>query len=272
MKKIWISIVILILLISCENSINITPPIILIENSSPSVSDEIKIRVEEYADVDGNRINADYFDWSVEDADGHAIEDDFIDSSAIKWIPEEAGYYIIKVKIGYDKNKSITALREINVSEIVGSLMPKLAGHWKGTGTRFWDNATWGIDLYIDSTGHYHGKADFTFNPYCESGVFHSGRLDYFTDWTFDSCGIPGELPCQRLELTDVIENKGKGVVWIGSIEYNNGELANQGCNDLYIIEDLELIENGNTLYFEFNYKGTSISEEWIMKFNLTRQ
>jgi len=260
-------------LISCDKSINITPPTILIENETIYVAESINIRVEEYADIDGSIVNADYYKWSIENSEGFVIKENFKDSSSVNWIPENAGYFIIKVKIGYDNNKSITALKEVNVLENESSLRNNITGHWKGTGTRRYDNGEWGIDLYIDSTGHFYGTADFySFNPYCEKGVFNCGRLDYCKDWVLDSCGVPGEVPCQRLELTHVLNNKGFGVVWIGWITYNNGVFISQNCTDLYDIEDLQLSQDEKALYFEFNERGSNDYYEWEMKFDLIKQ
>lgn len=272
MKTKWFVLFYLILLIGCEESINITLPTILIEDISPSVFEEIEIRVEEYADIEGDRVYADYFLWSVEDNAGNIIKNDFADSSAIFWVPEKSGYFIIKVKIGYDGNKSISAIREINVNESLISLKQKITGHWTGTGTEVYYNREWSLDLYIDSSGHYYGSAEYNnFDPYCEKGVFNTERLDYFINWQWDSCGVPGEVPCQRLEINEIVDNKGIGVAWIGWISYNNGILTDQSCTDVYKIEDMEISIDGNELYFEFNNQGNDVYE-WVKKFQLSRQ
>jgi hypothetical protein len=273
MKMKWIGFFLFATLIGCEKSINITTPTILIEDVTLSVAKQVTIRVEEYADIDGSRVKADYFEWTVEDSKGTIVKSDFKDSSIVYWVPENAGYFIVKVKIGYDQNKSITALKEVNVYESTGSLKKKITGHWKGTGTRRYDNGEWGIDLYIDSTGHYYGTADFySFDPYCEKGVFNSGRLDYYKDNVGDSCGVPGDIPCQRLEINNVENNVGSGVAWIGWIYYNNGIFISQNCTDVYDIEDLVTTNEGKKLYFEFNDRGSNDYYEWIMKFDLVKQ
>jgi hypothetical protein len=272
MKRFSTILMLILFLAGCEKSINITPPVILIENSSFSVSEEIIIRVTEFAEVDGTRIYPDYYNWFIENSDGAIVGDNFKDSSAIKWIPQESGYFLIKVKIGYDKNKSITAIKDINVSESPHSLQIKIAGHWKGTGYRIY-GGEWGIDLYVDSTGHYYGTADYyDFDPYCDKGVFNTERFDFCRNGDYiDSCGIPGDVPCQRLEIHAVDDNKGFGVIWTGW-EYMYVEEYSYGCADVYDIEDLEISSDRNQLYFEFNQRGSVNYSEWVMKFTLTRQ
>ncbi len=273
MNKKLMLLLLIVTLTGCEKPINITAPTILIQNETIYVAEQLKISVEEYADIDGSRIKADYYKWSIENSQGTVIKEDFKDSSSVYWMPENNGYFIIKVKIGYDDNKSITTLKEVNVFENEGSLSKKITGHWKGTGTRRQGNGEWGVDLYIDSTGHYYGTADFySFNPYCEKGVFNCERLDFYLNGQLDSCGIPGDVPGQRLELFEVINNKGFGVVWIGWTSYNYGEFPVYECIDLYDIEDLQLSLDGKELYFEFNNRGSNDYYEWERKFDLKKQ
>ncbi len=273
MKKTWIVFLLLAALISCDKSIDISSPTILIENELLSISEQVTLRVVEYVIIDGIHLNADYFEWLVEDSEGNIVKNDFKDSSMVYWIPDSAGYFVIKVKIGYDNNKSIQAIKDVNVYETVASLKKKMIGHWKGVGTRHYDNSEWGIDLYIDSTGHYWGTADFySFDPYCNTGVFHSGRLDYYTDNLLDSCGVPDEASCATLELNEANNNKGFGVVWIAWIRYSNGILQPEHCTDLFDIEDLEISQDGQRLYFEFNDRGSDDHYEWKRKFDLVKQ
>jgi hypothetical protein len=275
MKKIVYTLTLLTFMLACKEEINITAPIILIENTSVSVLDTVIINVEQYVDIDGDRINADYFEWYIENSDGEVIADDFPDSETIVWVPQESGYFLIKVKIGYNKNKSITTIKEITVMESVASLQKKIIGHWKGTGTRRYNgvpNGNWGIDLYIDNKGHYYGQADYyEFDPYCEKGVFNTERLDFDNGNYIDSCGIPGNIPCQRLEITGIENNKGFGIFW-GGWGYVYIDQYNYNCSDVYDIEDLEISSDGKQLYFEFNNRGADDYYEWEKKFMLTKQ
>ncbi len=255
MKKISIILALVIFLFGCENEINIALPIILIENTSVSVLDTVSIKVEEYADIDGSRINADYYDWYIENSSEVIIADDFSDSSSISWIPQEAGYFLIKVKIGYDNNKSITAIKEITIWESTVSLQRKIIGQWEGKGIRGYDQGEWGIELVIDSSSHFYGTADYySFNPYCEKGVFNIERLDYYhgpingVDSYQDSCGVPGEINCEKIKIMEIGENRGKGKITVGWISVYT-DVIDTSCFDISF-ENL-IIEDDN-LYFEF--------------------
>jgi hypothetical protein len=241
----------------CDKAINIMPPAILVENSTPSASDTIEIKVVEFADIDGQEIKADYYKWLITDSDEKTIASGFPDSSVIYWTPNLSGYFLIKVTIGYDGNKSITAIREISVTESTGTLSKKLAGHWKGIGKRGYDGAEWGIDLDIDSNYSYTGTADFYgLDPGCDKGVFNIGGIYYFEEPTinqgslFDSCTVAPNLECQKIVLLEVKENKGSGKIWI-----SGGEIIKNYSNTLACFEqdfkNLNFSNNNETLNFE---------------------
>jgi hypothetical protein len=260
-----LSIVILLLFAGCESAINITPPIILTENSTPATLDSVVIKVEEYADIDGVRINADYYDWFIENSESETIKDDFPDSSVINWVPQEVGYFIIKVKIGYEGNKSITAIKEITITESTVNLQKKVIGHWKGKGVRGYDHGEWGIELVIEDNNHYYGLATYYgFDPYCEKGVFNTGRLTFYHgpvnhEGSYqDSCGIPGNMPFQKIIITGIEENKGIGKIAIGSVsiwtDYIDTSYFEMPFNNLIV--------DNEKLHFEFpdnNYSATTI-------------
>jgi hypothetical protein len=256
MKRITFLIVLIVFIVGCKNEINITPPTILTQNLSVSVFDTLSVRVEEFADIDGVRINADYYNWVIVNSEGVAIKDDFPDSSVINWMPQEAGYYLIKVNIGYDSNKSITAIKEISITESPASLQKKIVGHWKGKGIRGSDNVNWGIELFIEDNKHYYGIADFSgSNPYCERGVFYAGRIDYYHwekitgSWLWDSCGIPGNILNQRFDINQVNGNKGSGIISIGSVQiYDDGRIDTSS----YDIPFVNLIIDNKNLHFEY--------------------
>ncbi len=278
MKFKFIVLLFSLIILSCESSINIIPPTILIENTSPSVLEEIKIVVKEYGDIDGVRIEADYFEWTIEDFENNLVKNDFSDSSTVYWTPEKAGHFIIRVRIGYDSNKSITAVKGITVTESPISLMTKIKGHWIGTGVsqdqKEWgiDIQEWGIDIHFENNGRYYGTAIYeSFEPYCAKGVFNEGYLEYYSGNVFDSCSIPGHVYCQHFEIQEVKDNKGSGTVHIGWTTYIDGELFQQWCTEVYDLEELELSSNGDTLYFEFNYPGQD-EFDWLKKFQLIRQ
>lgn len=113
-------IVVLVFLIQCEKSeqeqpiiINITQPTIIVNNPSTYEFEEITIKVEEYAEAKGVRVNAEYFDWSIENSCGHVVENDFYDTAIIVWTPEESGHFDVIVEIGYGENDSVVASKHI---------------------------------------------------------------------------------------------------------------------------------------------------------------
>lgn len=255
MRKPFLLLIASLMLVTCEDEINITTPTILIEHAVPSVLDRITLKVEEYAEINGKRIEADYFDWLIYNSDGDTIDDDFQNSSTVIWVPGEAGYFLIKVKIGYDNNKSITAIREIVITESTRSLKKKIIGHWKGKGIRGYDGGEWGIDLVIEEDYHYYGYADFYgFDPYCDKGVFLGGRVDYWHGPNggigsyHDSCGVPGNILCQKIEILEIEDNTGVGKMWYGMVNIWT-DFIDTSCYD---VKFNNLTADDKNLYFEF--------------------
>ena len=99
MKKFFYLIILTCTMISCGKEINITQPTILVKTDSPKVYDTISISVATYAEIDGAIQEPDYFEWSILNENEEIVYSDFENSSAIQWIPDSAGYFIIKVKI-----------------------------------------------------------------------------------------------------------------------------------------------------------------------------
>lgn len=266
MKKNCIILILISILISCEKSINITPPTILVDNISPSALEEIKIRVEEYAEIDGERVNADYFDWSVETSDGNVIKDDFNDSTIIFWTPEEAGYYIIKVKIGYDNNKSITAIKEILINESPTSLHYKIAGNWTGHAVRVW-GPEWDLDISFDSSGYCSGEVtnDYGFIGGINS-IFYSGGI---WCWHKDGYGIAcdensnyPDYPCQRILIEGVNDNAGYGKVWVGYGDVYGDDPIVYNCNSTnYYLHRLTIDSETGELFFRLKNYGSGAEE-----------
>ena len=114
MRKIFI-VLFLITLFSCEKEINITQPTIIIRSEYFIVNQTITIEVIQYADIDGEVQQAEYFEWIITDSDNnvHFYQNDM--SSVIDWVPDSAGNFMISVKIGYNNNKSITTVKDIKV-------------------------------------------------------------------------------------------------------------------------------------------------------------
>ncbi|HOY38356.1 MAG TPA: hypothetical protein PLK75_03580, partial [Bacteroidales bacterium] len=147
MKKFVIGLLFLISIVtfwSCENAINITQPTILVESAQLSVFDSVSISATENADIDGNRVVPNYYEWKILDYSENTLYTDFPDENNITWVPDSAGNFIISVKIGYDGNKSVTTLREVTVTECPASMQQRLIGHWTGTAEAMF-GATWNI-------------------------------------------------------------------------------------------------------------------------------
>jgi hypothetical protein len=268
MKNLFLLIFFATTIIGCEKAINITQPTIIIQDDSPQVFDVIKITLIENADIEGNRVNPDYFEWSIKDKNQNVIYSNFPDSSVIVWTPDSAGYFLISVKIGYDKNKSITALKDITIKESTKSLQKKLIGKWTGNAESMW-GAKWQVDLKFDEFGHYIGKGyNLTYEnmAYVIGGPFQSAS--YIVDY---SVNVPPseDVPCNRFLLNKTIDYKGYGKVST-STETRISNTYSYNCNETDYIDDLEFINNEKGLLFTINPIFSS-NFEWYIKYNLTR-
>ncbi len=219
MKKIFYLIGLVIVMAGCEKEINITQPTILIKSAAPAVNETLSISVTEYADIDGTRMDPNYFEWNILNGNEEIVYSDFESSASITWIPDSAGYYIIKVKIGYDNNKSITTLKEINVADSPQSMQKRLIGNWTGNAEQR-GGLKWQVDLSFDSIGHYKGKG---YKPSDPSQwivhVFYFGA--FFIDDPNGGHGQIGiepseDIPCTRFEISEVKDNKGYGTLSVG--------------------------------------------------------
>src|SRR5687768_6925879 len=94
---------------SCNSDINITDPFIQIEGGGVEyyTYDSLLIHVIQSAEIDGNKVPADYFDWTItQSSTNKVILFQNSNSDHLAWFPTEKGKYLISVKIGYDGNKS----------------------------------------------------------------------------------------------------------------------------------------------------------------------
>lgn len=243
-----------IVFVGCEAAVNITQPTILVSEQNPMVYEPFLITVEEYADVDGVRYFPEYFQWIIRTENNEIVNVELPDSSSVEWAPNNAGYYIVSVKIGYDKNKSITAIKDVMVYESLQSLKENIAGHWIGTGKREDDFAEWGIDLTIEDNLHYSGKATyFDFYPNCALDVFNIENLSYLKlypggGWSFDSCGVIGDLSGRRFEFLQMDDLKASGNVWIYSVRLFSDGTGDTAC---WSINFKNMFLDGNHLEFD---------------------
>ncbi len=258
------------ILINCEESINIITPTILIQNSSLSVFEPILITVEEYVDIDNSRILADYFNWSIENAEGTIISDNFPDSTAIIWTPQEAGYFLIKVKIGYDNNKSITSVKEVEIKEGPTSLQSKLSGNWTGHATRNF-GPEWDLEISIDFDGYCTGTviSELPLDNPCLSIFFSGGTWYWDEDYVGIGCTGNSNYPCQRILIEEVDDNIGSGTVWIAMGDVVGDDPVTYECyNTIYYFDRLSINNETEELSFrlmEYN------ADEYEINYTLTK-
>ena len=190
MNKLFFIVSFGMLIISCEQEFHITQPTILIKSNSAGVNDTIEVSVIESAEIGDVRISPDYYIWEILDENEIVRYSDFPNSSSIIWIPDSAGYFLIRLQIGYDNNKSITVLKEITVVNSFKSLQKRLIGNWKGGAVTMF-GLNWKVTLSFDSTGHYVGKAEeLSDSTYWPIGPFYFGY--YVTDNYDEVTWTPG--------------------------------------------------------------------------------
>ncbi len=257
-------------MIGCEKSINITQPTIIVKNDSPHIYDSISINVIENADIDGSRVSPDYFSWSILNINNEVIYSDFLNSSSIYWIPDSIGHYIISVKIGYDNNKSMTALKEIIIQENSFSFQKKLIGSWTGKAVAMF-GITWDVNLKFDSIGHYSGSAyNIPNSSYRNIGPFYFGMYEVDNP-NGGQMGIkPSEdVPCTRFTLDKITDNMGYGVLSISYESEAFGTPYHYNCTDNFKIKDFVYLNNDSISFSLLEFG--AVNYDWYLKYNLHR-
>lgn len=284
MKRIYYLMVIGLIFIGCDKEIHITVPTILIKTEKPTPFLPVEISVAEYAEIDGTQQKAEYFKWDILDKDEKPLFSNFENSPSITWIPESTGYFIIKVEIGYDNNKSITILKEITVLESIQSIKKRLVGKWTGEAEAIF-GVTWQIDIAFDSTGHYIAKAfNVSDTTYRLKGPFYSGchavdnwstatwwgpnpeDTDYY-QWCIE---LSEDIPCTRFEIRELKGNLGFGLLSVGFESEIWGQPYQYSCLDLYDIENFQFLSGDKELTFSLVFMGDD-SFDWYLKYKLTR-
>ncbi|GAA4273209.1 hypothetical protein U6A24_19850 [Aquimarina gracilis] len=283
MKKIGFILVLLVGVASCDSEINITPPTILFDNETPEAYDTLSLRVVEYADIDGSQITPDYYKWSILDKNDIIISSDFDDSPTVEWTPNRGGYYIIQVTVGYDGNKSITAVRDITVTESARSFQKRLTGTWTGTGEqKRFDGKKWKVDLTFESNGYYSGlSSPIESGGYSPQGPFYN---EYYLIIDPDRPQGPDtgnpigqqaseEVPCREFLIDKIIDNKGYGSSLSISFEtelLGDPDSYTYSCLDYYDIKELVFSDDDTVVSFLLTDNNDSV-DEWILKYTLTR-
>lgn len=244
---------------SCENAIDITPPTILFNHPNAAVYDSIALRVVQSGKVDSTEYKADYFYWYIENENGDTLKTSLPNSAKVVWVPDQKGYFLIKVRVGYNKNKSVTAIKEIRVGESVEHIKQLIIGGWVGIGHRGYQNDDWGITLHIDEKLHYKGAPNFyEFDSYCETGIWNTRALDYFTripntySAQFDSCGIPIELKGEKFVIDRIEDGLASGNVVTGYLSIYD---LKDTIADYYSFNFVNMQIDSSSLYFESKYE-----------------
>lgn len=270
MKKIHYLLLAGLIMLGCNKEIHITQPTILIKSENLTVSESIEISVTEYAEINGTPQKPDYFRWSILNKAEETILSDFENSSSINWVPDSAGYFIIKVEIGYDNNKSITTLKEITILESTQSLQNKLIGNWSGNVESMF-GLSWKIDITFDEYGHYIASAyDLSNNQYTASPFYYGFKLIDNPSGSQMTTSPSPDIPCQSFIIDEVINKKGYGVLSLGYEYEISGEPYSYNCVDNFEIENLEFIDKGNKLNFSLIDFGSN-AYEWYLKYHLIR-
>jgi len=270
MKNLLIGFIALAGLVGCQSEVNVTQPLIFIGTNSPIVLDSLEISVTEYADIEGERIVPDYYEWTILDINEVILCRDFENSKDIIWVPDISGTFIISVKIGYDGNKSITALKEITINESNSSLQQKLVGSWTGTGeTRTGIN--WKIDITFTENGHYIATAYDISDTQNLLSPFWFG----YKEVTYPPGGTmlvapSADIPCQSFIIDEVIDNKGFGELNIGYEYAVDGEPYTYDCSKNFKIQYLSFSNGSNNVYFSLIEYGF-VDYEWYLRYNLEK-
>jgi len=268
-KTIWI-IALLAFLAGCENAINITQPTILIQSAQTVVFDSISISVTENADIDGNRVVPEYYEWKILDYSENTLFANFPSEKNITWVPDSAGNFIISVKIGYDGNKSVTTLREVTVTECPASMQRRLVGHWTGTAEAMF-GATWNIDITFTETGHYIATASNVSNPNYWPSPFYFGYKMVDNPAGGQMCIEPSaDIPCQTFTIDEVINNKGYGVLNVGYEYAMSAYPYSYECSNNFEIQHLSFSDGGDAVFFSLVEFGTDYYD-WYLRYNLIR-
>lgn len=177
MKKLLCVLIVAILIVSCKKEIHIIQPTIIIRTEILSPFNPLTIEVIQKAEIEGEIISPDYYKWTITDLKNNIVYKLDSMSSIINWTPLLSGDYIISVKIGYDGNKSVTALKQIKIIDSEESLQKRIIGEWIGS-ARAMFGFTWDFSISIDSSGHYFGHA---YN--LSDTTYYPGKIFYLGDY-----------------------------------------------------------------------------------------
>jgi hypothetical protein len=158
------------------------------------------------------------------------------------WIPQQEGNYIIYLTMGYDNNKSITTLKEINIELRANFLQSKLRGLWHGYYVSQYGFKGDSLTLNISEDGHYVGN---------NSSDWQSAML-----W-----GCDFNIPCAKIIIDNVSNSLGYGKVFIPFGSFDNDPTAY--CCE-FSLKELKYFSDGDSLTFRVQDNGCNFNNEFI--------
>lgn len=187
MKKTILSFiaVIAILLQSCEKEIHITNPKIITTPSVTYMLDTLQHEIIADAEVNGEIIDIEKFEWLITDDKGDTIEIVYQKDNLIKWLPLAPGTYKVEVKLIVE-NKSFREIEIINVEYKGINIGKFLMGTWVTTG-KIGDNTEWKSTFNIVDKGIFSAKINEVVKGSVKSSLgmvgnddIPSGNINYF--------------------------------------------------------------------------------------------
>ena len=193
MKKILILFFVPIALIfhSCENEIHITSPTIITTPSTTYMLDTIKHEVIAEAEIDGEIIDIDKYNWTITDKNGDSINILYQKDNEVMWMSYVPGRYQVEVTLEVD-NKSVKEIEIIDIEYNGINIWKFLKGTWNTTG-KIEGIAEWKSTFKIGDKGIFSARINEVINGSIKSSLgmvgnddIPSGTINYFGQF-----GIP---------------------------------------------------------------------------------
>ncbi len=180
------------ILFACEKEVHITNPKMFSSPELPHMFDTVVHEMIVDVEIDGEKVNAENYDWQIIDDEGNQI--DYINTSSNKmtWLPVNSGTYTISCKVTSD-NKSITEIERYTMNFSPVSLHKHLTGNWSVKG-KMDDNSQWISSFTLNEDYSYTSSLDSVIN-----GLINSSLGKFGTDNL--NCGNGHIL--QIREMTD---------------------------------------------------------------------
>lgn len=232
------------LITACDGKIDITQPAIINLSNLNGVGDTIVFKALVNLEIDDEIIAPDYYKWEIINNNTFIYPDSIYDNSMV-WIPQQAGNYIIYLTVGYDNNKSITTLKEIEIMLTPNSIQSKLTGTWKGYYVGQYGFKGDDLSLIIYQNGHFIGNSsnDFVSTMY----------------W-----GIDIDVQCARIVIERIENSKGYGKVYVPFGSYDNDPDAY--CCE-FLLQEVEFFSDFDSLTFKVQDFGCNFNNYSIQHY-----